>query len=134
MRLTTYKLIYFNILLIFLYINNINILILIILCFFQLNNRISRLAEIYYELDMIQIDDLINIKYLEYEVYQREEYIYENEEIYLFFNCHFFFIYHGGSHLTNFVDFVDIEIYKFDDLKNLKNIYYALDHINKKEV
>jgi len=93
----------------------------------------SRLAEIYYELNMIQVDDFINSKYLEYEIETGLEYTHQNDEHYLFFNCHFFFIYHGGSQITNFIDFVDIEIYKFDDLKNLKNIYYSLDYINKKE-
>jgi hypothetical protein len=133
MRLTTYKLMYFNLLLIFLYLNHIFILFLIILCFFQLHNRIGRYSDIYYELNMVQLNDFINIKYLEYEVSQRLEYTSENEDFYLFFNCNFFFLFHGGSQITNFTDFVDIEIYKFDNLKNLKNIYYSLDYINKKE-
>jgi len=97
-------------------------------------------SDIYYELDMIQETDYANVKHLEYEVLEQGDYIENegNEFDYLFFNCHFFFIFHGGNQLINFKDFIDIEIYKFDNLQNFKNIYCSLnfddfDYINKNE-
>lgn len=44
-------------------------------------------------------------------------------EYYLWFNCYFFFYFHGGTTILNELDFLDLILYKIFDLRNLKYSY-----------
>ena len=44
-------------------------------------------------------------------------------EYYLWYNCRFFFYFHGGSTILNDFDFIDIILYKVFDYRNFKYIY-----------
>lgn len=56
-------------------------------------------------------------------------------DFYLWYNCNFFFYFHGGNSILNDTDFLDIIVYKVFDYQNFKysykNSFYKVLYNNK---
>lgn len=81
-------------------------------------------SDIEYEFNFLNLDyERFDAKFLEIDIDDQYLYVLANQEIYLSFNCRFFFDFYGGGDTLDCLDFVDFTIYNNNDLRNLKNVY-----------
>jgi hypothetical protein len=66
-------------------------------------------------------------KHLDYDIDDEMLYTLMHEEFYLISNCRFFFDLYGGEQLLDYIDFIDVDIYKVNDKRNFKYIYININ-------
>jgi hypothetical protein len=126
MKSIYYSFCYLNILLIiFFFINNIFLFLIILIMrgVFYINLE----SDIEYEFNFLNLDfERFDAKFLEIDIDDQYLYTLVNQEIYLNYNCRFFFDFYGGVDTLDSLDFLDFTIYNKDNLKNFKYIYSTL--------
>lgn len=131
MKSIYYSFCYFNILLILFFLINNIILFLIVLIIkgvFYVNLE----SDIEYEFNFLNLDyERFDAKFLEIDIDDQYLYTLANQEIYLGFNCRFFFDFYGGFDTLDCLDFIDFTIYDKNDLRNFKNVYFIIKFSNE---
>lgn len=134
MRLDNYLVSYFHVLMFIFFF--INFWIFLIILIIWVPHFLNIESDTEYEFEFFSSDFYaVENKYLEYDIDDEFTYIMMNEEFYLIWNCKFYFDTYGGNFLLDFLDFVEIDLYHINSLKNFKYIYESLDiyNDNKKE-
>lgn len=129
MQFSNYRIIYFNIILIFLFYTN-QFFLFLLFFFLKLPYVLNLESDIEYQFDFnyASFDD-IDARYLENDIDNEYYYILIHMETYLYNSCRFFFDILGGEQTLDFIDFFDFTIYNINDAKykninrNYKNIY-----------
>lgn len=81
-------------------------------------------SDIDYVFDFGSIDEEdTTAKYLDFDIDDEYFYTLIHEEMYLMYNCRFFFDLYGGETILDHIDFIDFNIYNVSDNRNFKNIY-----------
>ena len=140
MRFNSYLIIYFNIILLLLFLCN-QFSLFFIIFFFKIPYFLNLESDVEYEFDFntTSFED-VGAAYLENDIDNDFYYTLQHMQSYLYANCRFFFDVLGGESTLDYIDFIDFTIYKINDNvicninRNYKyiynNQYYLIKKIN----
>lgn len=128
MRYNYYCFIYFNIILILLFLFN-QFFLFFLIFFFKIPYLLNSESDIDYQFNFqnSSIEDF-GVAYLENDIDNDFYYTLQHMQSYLYSNCRFFFDVLGGETTLDYIDFLDFTIYKINDNiikinRNYKYIY-----------
>ena len=129
MRFNYYRIIYFNVVLVLLFLCN-QFCLFFIIFFLKIPYLLNAESDVEYEFNFqsSSIED-VGASYLENDIDNDFYYTLQHMQSYLYSNCRFFFDVLGGESTLDYIDFIDITIYKINDNiindinRNYKYIY-----------
>lgn len=131
MRFNYYRIIYFNIILLFLFLFN-QFFLFFLIFFFKIPYLLNAESDIDYQFNFqtSTIED-VGSAYLENDIDNDFFYTLQHMQSYLYSNCRFFFDVLGGETTLDYIDFIDFTIYKINDRINDVNRNYKYIYNNE---
>jgi hypothetical protein len=129
MRFNYYRIIYFNLILLLLFLCN-QFCLFFIIFFYKIPYLLNLESDIEYEFNFqVNFIEDVGANYLENDIDNDFYYTLQHMQSYLYANCRFFFDVLGGESTLDYIDFIDFTIYKINDgiiyniNRNYKYIY-----------
>lgn len=133
MRFNSYRIIYFNIILILLFWFNLFCLFFLIF-FFKIPYLLNYESDTEYQFNFQSPSmEEVGSSYLENDIDNDFYYTLQHMQSYLYSNCRFFFDVLGGESTLDYVDFIDFTIYKLND-NNYHNINRNYKYIYNNQI
>jgi hypothetical protein len=131
MRFNYYCFIYFNIILILLFLFN-QFFLFFLIFFVKIPHLLNSESDIDYQFNFqnATLEDF-GVAYLENDIDNDFYYTLQHMQSYLYVNCRFFFDVLGGETTLDYIDFLDFTIYKInDDIININRNYKYIYNYN----
>lgn len=122
MRFNYYRIIYFNLILLLLFLCN-QFCLFFIIFFYKIPYLLNIESDVEYEFNFqVSIIEDVGASYLENDIDNDFYYTLQHMQSYLYANCRFFFDVLGGESTLDYIDFIDFTIYKIND-----NVIYNIN-------